>query len=124
MIMTPGLRKFALTMHVTSSVGWLGAVVAYLSLVYTALTSQDAQTVRAVWLAMELTGWYAIVPLAFTSLVTGILTSLGTPRGLFRRGGDGCAGPTPARRGRGAGFARDHGAFRVQAPGHDSLWAA
>jgi len=26
MTMTPGLRKFALTGHVTSSVGWLGAV--------------------------------------------------------------------------------------------------
>jgi hypothetical protein len=28
--MTPRLRKLALTAHVTSSVGWLGAVVAYL----------------------------------------------------------------------------------------------
>ena len=28
MIMRPGLRKFALTAHVTFSVGWLGAVVA------------------------------------------------------------------------------------------------
>ena len=30
--MTPGLRKFALTTHVTSSVGWLGAVGAFLAL--------------------------------------------------------------------------------------------
>jgi hypothetical protein len=29
MTMTPGLRKFALTAHVTSSVGWLGAVAAF-----------------------------------------------------------------------------------------------
>ncbi|HEY3304218.1 MAG TPA: hypothetical protein VGL70_11855 [Candidatus Binatia bacterium] len=29
MTMTPGLRKFVLTAHVTCSVGWLGAVVAY-----------------------------------------------------------------------------------------------
>jgi hypothetical protein len=84
MIMTAGLRKFALTAHVTSSVGWLGAVVAYLALVVAALTSQDAQRVRAAWIAMELTGWFAIVPLALASLLTGFVQSLGTTWGLFR----------------------------------------
>ena len=82
--LTSGLRKFALTAHVTSSVGWLGAVVAYLALVIAALTGQDAQTVRAAWIAMELTGWYVIVPLAFASLLTGLVQALGTPWGLFR----------------------------------------
>ena len=47
MTMTPGLRRFVLTAHVASSVGWLGAVVAYLALAVAALTNQDAQTVRA-----------------------------------------------------------------------------
>lgn len=47
MIMTPGLRKFALTMHLTFSVGWISAVVAYLGLGVAARTSQDAQMVRA-----------------------------------------------------------------------------
>jgi hypothetical protein len=61
--MTPRLRKFALTAHVTSSVGWLGAVVAYPALAITGLTSPDAQRVQAVYLAMELIGWYVIVPL-------------------------------------------------------------
>lgn len=84
MTMTPGLRKFALTVHVTSSVGWLGAVAGFLALVVAALTSQDAQTVRAAWIAMELTGWFAIVPLALASLLTGLVMSLGTPWGLFR----------------------------------------
>lgn len=82
--MKPGLRKFVLTAHVTSSVGWLGAVVGFLALVVAALTSQDAQTVRAAWIAMELTGWFAIVPLALASLLTGLVMSLGTPWGLFR----------------------------------------
>ena len=84
MIMTPGLRKFALTLHVTASVGWIGAVVAYLALVVAAMTSQDAQTLRAAWIAMELTGWFAIVPLALASLLTGLVISLGTQWGLFR----------------------------------------
>jgi hypothetical protein len=84
MTMSPGVRKLALTAHVTSSVGWLGAVVAYLALVVAALTRQDAQTVRAAWVALELTGWFAIVPLSLASLLTGLVQSLGTPWGLFR----------------------------------------
>src|SRR6266536_3293431 len=82
--MTPGLRKLALTVHLTSSLGWIGAVVAYLALGVAAVTSQDAQTVRAAWIAMELTGWFVIVPLALAALLTGLVMSLGTPRGLFR----------------------------------------
>lgn len=84
MTMTPGLRKFALSVHLTFSVGWIGAVIAYLALGVAAVTSQEAQTVRAAWIAMELTGWYVIVPLAFASLLTGLVMSLGTKWGLFR----------------------------------------
>jgi hypothetical protein len=84
MTMPPGLRKFALIVHVTASVGWIGAVVAFLALVVAAMTSQDAQMLRAAWIAMELTGSFAIVPLALTSLLTGIVMSLGTKWGLFR----------------------------------------
>jgi hypothetical protein len=82
--MRPSLRKFALTMHITLSVGWIGAVLAYLVLVVAAMTREDSQTLPAAWIAMELIGWYLIVPLAAASLVTGLLMSLGTPWGLFR----------------------------------------
>jgi len=84
MIMTPRFRKFALAAHLTFSVGWIGTVVAYLALGVAAATSQDAQTVRAAWIAMELTGWYVIVPLALASLLTGLVMALGTKWGLFR----------------------------------------
>lgn len=84
MIMTPGLRKFALTAHVTSSVGWLGAVAGFLTLAVAGLTSQNAQTVRAAYLAMELTAWFVIVPLSLTSPFTGVVQALGTAWGLFR----------------------------------------
>ncbi|MBI4500526.1 MAG: DUF2269 domain-containing protein [Gemmatimonadetes bacterium] len=84
MIMGPSLRKFAFTVHLAFSVGWIGAVVAYLVLGSSAVTSKDAQTVRAAWIAMELIGWSAIVPLACGSLLTGLVVSLGTPWGLFR----------------------------------------
>ena len=84
MTMTPGLRKLALTAHVTSSVGWLGAAVAYLGLAAGALTSQDAGMARAAYLAMESITWFALVPLCLASLTTGLVQSLGTPWGLFR----------------------------------------
>jgi hypothetical protein len=84
MTMTPRIRKFALTAHVTSSVGWFGAVAAFLALAVAGLTSQDAQTARGAYLAMELTTWLVIIPLAFASLLTGLVGSLGTAWGLFR----------------------------------------
>ena len=84
MIMTPGLRNFALTAHVTSSVGSLGAVAAFLALAVAGLTSQDAQMVRAAYLAMGFSAWFVIVPLVLASLLTGLVMSLGTPWGLFR----------------------------------------
>lgn len=84
MNMNPGLRKFALTVHLTVSMGWVGAVIAYLALGVTATTTQDPETIRAAWIAMEVTGWYAIVPLALASLATGLVMALGTKWGLFR----------------------------------------
>ena len=84
MPMRPGVRKLALASHLTVAVGWIGAVVAYLALGLAAQTSTDAQTIRGAWVAMELTGWYVIVPLAVSSLVTGVVMALGTRWGLFR----------------------------------------
>jgi hypothetical protein len=80
----PRLRKFALTAHVVSSVGWLGAVITVLALAIAGVTSADPQTVRTAYLAMELTAWSALVPLALASLTTGIIQSLGTKWGLLR----------------------------------------
>ncbi|MDQ3438745.1 MAG: hypothetical protein M3478_00160 [Planctomycetota bacterium] len=82
--MTPRLRKFALTAHVASSVGWLGAVAAYLALAITGVSSQDGQMGRAAYLAMELIGWFVVVPCSLAALLTGLLQSLGTEWGLFR----------------------------------------
>jgi len=78
------LRKAVLTAHVTTSVGWLGAVVAYLALDVAAVTSRDVQLVRAAYLAMELTVSHVIVPLALASVLIGVVNALVTPWGLFR----------------------------------------
>lgn len=84
MTLKPGTRKLALTAHVASSVGWLGAVVTFLALALAGLTSEDGATVRAVYLAMESIGWFVLVPLSFASLLTGLVQSLGSAWGLFR----------------------------------------
>lgn len=84
MSMTPGIRKFTLTWHITISVGLLGSIAAFLALSIAGLNSQDDQTIRASYLAMDSVSRFIIMPLAFASLLTGLIQSLGTPWGLFR----------------------------------------
>src|SRR5260370_28167840 len=84
MTIGPRLRKFALTTHVTCSVGLLGAIAGFLALAVAGLTSREGQMLRGAYLAMELTAWCVIVPLALASLLTGLVQSLGTTWGLFR----------------------------------------
>lgn len=82
--MTTGARKLALTAHVVSSVGWLGAVLGFLALALAGLSSPHEPVARASYVAMNLITWSVIVPLCLSSLVTGLVASWGTPWGLVR----------------------------------------
>ena len=84
MTMTPRLRRLALTAHVASSVGWLGAVVVFVVLAAIGVTSREPQTVRGAYLVMQPAAWSVLVPLAVASLLTGLIQSLGTSWGLAR----------------------------------------
>lgn len=84
MRMTAPLRKLALIVHIVSSVGWIGAAAAFLALAVVGLTSQDAQMTRATYPAMELIARFVIVPLAWASLLSGLIQGLGTVWGVFR----------------------------------------
>src|SRR5687768_16127121 len=84
MIMPPLWRKFALMAHVTASVGWMGAIAAFLALGVIGVTTENAQMVRGVYLVMEPAAWWVLVPFAIASLITGIVISLGTTWGLLR----------------------------------------
>src|SRR5882672_11657580 len=84
MTMPPGVRKWALTAHVASSVGWLGAVAGFLVLSIAGLTSENADTVRSAYLAMDLLARFVIVPMGLAALATGLIQALGTEWGLFR----------------------------------------
>jgi uncharacterized membrane protein len=83
-MMTPAFRRFTFTTHITSSVGWIGAVVTFLVLAIIGLTSDDEPTVRGAYLVMAPAAWFVLVPLAHASLLSGIALSLGTRWGVFR----------------------------------------
>lgn len=85
MALTPRGRKFAMTVHVAASVGWLGSVVAYLALAVVGFTSQDAQVSRASYLSMEVVATFVVVPFSIATLLSGIVEAIATRWGLFRR---------------------------------------
>jgi hypothetical protein len=82
--LSPRPRKALLAFHLLFSCGWVGMLLGYLALGLAAAFSSDPQTMRAAWIAMELTGWFVLIPLAVCSLVSGTLLALGTRWGLFR----------------------------------------
>lgn len=81
--MTPAVRKFTITAHVAFSVGWLGAVAAFLVLSIAGLTSHSAEVLRGAYLSMDLISRFIIIPMCFAALATGLLQALGTPWACF-----------------------------------------
>lgn len=79
MPLSPRLRKLVFTLHVSSSVGWLGAALAYLAVAVGALTKGDPAFARGAYPALELIGWLVIVPLCVGATLSGVLQALGTP---------------------------------------------
>ena len=84
MFQTSSIKKFTLSVHITFSVAWFGAIAGFLVLAIAGLVSTNSQTIRSSYIAMELVGWYAIVPFCLAALVTGLIQSYISPWGLFR----------------------------------------
>lgn len=82
--MSPGLRKLLLTVHVASTVGWVGAVAVFAVLAVTALTTSDPELATGAQLAMDLSARLVIVPLSMASVISGVVQGLRTSWGLFR----------------------------------------
>lgn len=78
-----GTRRLVLVVHIVSSVGWIGAVVTSLVLAVVAVTSSDTSVVRAVYVVLEPTGRYVLVPLSVASFASGVVQAVGTRWGLF-----------------------------------------
>jgi hypothetical protein len=83
-MLSPAWRKLVLLLHVTTSMSFLGAVTAFLALAIVGVVADPGPLMGAVYPAMRIVTWYVVVPLAFASLLIGIVQSLGTPWGLFR----------------------------------------
>ena len=83
-MVSPRIRQLALTAHLTSSIGWIGAAFAFLALAVIGMTSGNELVVRGAYVVMDPAAWLVLVPLAFASLTTGVVISLITPWGLFR----------------------------------------
>lgn len=77
-------RKLILILHITSAVGWLGAIAAFLALALAGRSSHEDRLVSSAYVAMSLVGWRVVVPLGLASLLTGLVQSLGSAWGLFR----------------------------------------
>lgn len=84
MILTPKLSRLVLISHITFSVGWLGAVVVFMVLAITGITSEDSQLARSAYLAMDISAWFVIVPFCLASLFSGIVQAICTKWGLFK----------------------------------------
>ena len=83
-MLAPGLRRFALTIHIIASVGWVGAVAGFLALAIAGLVSADVELVRASYVAMDFIYRTVVIPCGLVSLITGVVSSLGTDWGLLR----------------------------------------
>ena len=78
------MRKSFLTVHVLTSVGWFGAVAAFLGIAIVGAAAPDSSTVAGMYAALDVLIWWVIVPLSLLALASGVIQSIGTPWGLLR----------------------------------------
>lgn len=84
MSLSASVRRFTFATHVTTSVGWVGAVLVFVAIAGLALASDDERVVRGAYLVMAPAAWFVLVPLAHAAFLSGLVLSLGTAWGLFR----------------------------------------
>jgi uncharacterized membrane protein len=78
------VRQIWMILHVACSVGWLGVLVACLSLTLTALGSDDPVRVAALESATATLTGALFLPVTLLVLVTGVVLGLGTKWGLVK----------------------------------------
>jgi hypothetical protein len=79
--LTPGLRKTLLTIHIVTSVGWLGISAVLATLGVAGARGADPEVVYP---AIGLIGTVLLIPLAVVAWVFGLMSSLLTPWGIVK----------------------------------------
>ncbi len=77
-------RLVLLTVHVAMSVGWLGLDGALVALEITGLGTGDPIRRAGIAAGMAVVAAWVLIPVAFFSLVSGLVLALSTPWGLAR----------------------------------------
>jgi hypothetical protein len=83
-IMSSSLRKWVLVAHVTTSVGAVGAVAAFLVLSIAGSVTIDSSLARACFVANAVIAQYVILPFVVAAIAIGVVQALTTPWGLIR----------------------------------------
>ena len=77
-------RQWLLLVHVTCSLGWMGAGAANLVLAVTALRTADAALRTSCYQLIDVIDFALVIPLAFSALASGVIISLATKWRLLR----------------------------------------
>src|SRR5918912_1401062 len=77
-------RKLVLTLHVGSSVGWLGAAIAMTVLLVAGLVTGNPALRHSAFTFMHVYDLAVMIPLGYLALITGVLLSVGTNWGLLK----------------------------------------
>jgi hypothetical protein len=77
-------RKLVLTLHVITSVGWLGAAIAMTVLLVAGFITRNPALRHSAFTFMHVYDLAIMIPLGYLALVTGVLLSVGTNWGLLK----------------------------------------
>lgn len=83
-MMTRRLRKTVLSVHLITSIGWIGADLCLLALGVTGVVTDDVMLAGSAYRAAGVMASWVVIPAAVGSLLTGVLLAVGSKWGLVR----------------------------------------
>ncbi|MGH3758551.1 hypothetical protein [Actinophytocola sp.] len=78
------VRRVWMVLHIISSVGWLGTILAAIALSAASLTTDDLDRVNSLYVAMEVLADAFFLPGTALLVITGVVLGLGTKWGLAK----------------------------------------
>jgi uncharacterized membrane protein len=78
------VRQVWMVLHIISSVGWMGTILAAIALSVAGLTTDDLDRVNSLYVAMEVLAGTFFLPGTALMVITGVVLGLGTKWGLVK----------------------------------------